>query len=52
MGERKKYVVKATVDFELYRKLWDITKKRYLRPCKKLSTIVREALQEYIERHS
>jgi hypothetical protein len=40
------------IDEETYKKLWDITKKRFLAPSKKLATIVREALQEYVKNHS
>jgi len=38
------------IDEDTYEKLWEITKRRFLAPSKKLSTIIREALQQYIER--
>jgi len=47
----KKHFVKVAVDDDMYEKLWKITKRRFPLPCKKLSTILREALKEYIERH-
>jgi len=39
------------IDEETYEKLWDITKKRFTAPSKKLQTILREAIQEYLDRH-
>ena len=39
------------IDEETYRKLWEITKKRFVSPSKKLQTILREAIQEYLDRH-
>jgi len=38
------------LDYDTYRKLWEITKRRFPRPGKKLATIVREALRQYVER--
>jgi len=39
------------IEEELYYKLWDIVKRRFRVPHKKLYIIVNEALREYIEKH-
>mgnify|MGYP000521757930 CR=1 FL=1 len=40
------------IEEELYYKLWEIVKKRFRVPHKKLYIVVNEALREYVERHS
>jgi len=47
--ENKKYQVHVVVDEKLYRELWNITKERFLLPSKKLSTVIREALERYVK---
>jgi len=47
----KKISLHVYVDRDMYEKLWRITKRRFLAPSKKLSTIIREALEQYIERN-
>jgi hypothetical protein len=36
---------------ELYNKIWEIVKKRYVSPTRKFYLVVNEALREYIENH-
>jgi hypothetical protein len=48
----KKLHIGLYLDEDLYNKLWEITKHRFTPPAKKLSVVIREALQEYVKRHS
>jgi hypothetical protein len=49
-GEKPKYrLVHVKIEEELYRKLWDIVKKRYTMPIKKLHLVLNEALRKGIE---
>jgi hypothetical protein len=36
---------------EIYEKIWEIVKKRYVSPTRKFYLVVNEALREYIEKH-
>jgi hypothetical protein len=47
----KKYDVHVLIDEETYKKLWKITAKKFTKPERKLSTILREAINEYLEKH-
>lgn len=48
-GEKIK--VHLLVDREVYESLWEIVKKRFTIPTKKLHIVVDEALREYIDKH-
>jgi len=50
MGSKLKRV-HLMIDEELYHKVWEIVKRRFPVPTKKLHIVVNEALREYIERH-
>jgi len=39
------------IEEDIYYKLWEIVKRRFRVPHKKLYIVVNEALREYIERH-
>jgi len=48
-GEKVK--VHLLIERELYESLWEIVKKRFVIPSKKLHVVVNEALREYIDKH-
>jgi len=48
---KEKIKVHILVERELYEGLWDITRKRFKIPWKRLHVIINEAFREYIERH-
>lgn len=49
MARRK--MIHVRVDDDLYRMAWAIASRRFTNPTRNLSTIVNEALREYVERH-
>jgi metal-responsive CopG/Arc/MetJ family transcriptional regulator len=50
--EKKEVIItNITIEKDLYEKLWEIVKKRYVSPARKFHIIVNEAFREYIERH-
>ena len=51
MSEKRKKLVHISIREDLYLKLWQIVKKRYPIPLKKLNEVINEALNEYIEKH-
>jgi len=42
--------LRVSIDVETYKGLWEIAKKRFKLPSKKLATIIREALRQYVKR--
>jgi len=51
LSEKRKKLVHISIREDLYLKLWQIVKKRYPIPLKKLNEVINEALNEYIEKH-
>lgn len=49
--EKKTVKVIVTIDKERHDKLWDYIKKKYPSPWRKMSLTVREAIDEFLERH-
>jgi hypothetical protein len=47
----KKKLVHLSIREDLYLKLWEIVKKRYPIPQRKLTEVVNEALEEYIRKN-
>jgi len=47
----EKVTVHLLIEKELYEALWEIVKKRFVVPARKLHIVVNEALREYIEKH-
>jgi len=43
--------VHLLLDEDVYRGIWEIVKRRYVNPVRKLHIVVNEALREYIEKH-
>jgi hypothetical protein len=43
--------IHIVIDDDIYVKLWEITKRRYISPVRKFHIVVNEALREYIQRH-
>jgi len=43
--------VHLLMEDEVFKKIWDIVKRRYVSPIRKFHLVVNEALKEYIERH-
>jgi len=50
MKERK-IKIHVPIPYDIYVKLWELIKKRYISPTKKLHIVITEALKEYLERH-
>jgi len=46
----KKIQLHVYIDEDTHKKLWEITKRKYVRSAKKLSTVIREAIKQYIEK--
>lgn len=48
--EKQSYVlIHIRVRRDIYEKLWEVIKKRYVVPTKKLQIVVNEALEKYLE---
>jgi len=51
-AEKPKFLmIHLAIRQDLYVKLWDIVKKRFLVPTRKFSVVVNEALEEYVKRY-
>jgi len=50
MGQDK-VKIHVLIDRDVYHKLWELILARYLKPARKLSEVVNEALKEYIEKN-
>jgi len=50
MGQDK-VKIHVLIDRDVYHKLWELILVRYLKPARKLSEVVNEALKEYIEKN-
>jgi len=46
----KNIQLRVSVDVDTYKGLWEIAKRRFRLPSKKLATIIREALKQYVKR--
>jgi len=42
--------VHVILDDDVYEQIWEIVKRRYVSPVKKLHIVINEALREYIEK--
>jgi hypothetical protein len=47
----KKKLIHVAVREDLYLKLWEIIKRKYQIPHKKLNVAVNEALEDYVNKH-
>ena len=44
-------VVHTHMEEELWRGLWEVTKRRFVCPTRKFHVVLNEAIREYLERH-